>query len=126
MRRYNHETDRHLIAEAAEKYGKNLTGIKTHFNENGIAWPPRFNDDRSEPVSRLDADICEVWESMPESLWVVDTEPGEAQEPMTKSEAYKSGRWQCPPPPVCSAQWDDSAWIRYIDRDGRWTVAIED
>lgn len=45
---------------------------------------------------------------------------------MTKLEAYRAGHWQCPAPPVCTARWDESAWIAFIDHYGSWTVPITD
>ena len=43
---------------------------------------------------------------------------------MTKNEArrflYKHGKYSFPPPPVYTGNWNEGAWIRYIDRDGKW------
>lgn len=44
---------------------------------------------------------------------------------MTKKEAYKLGYYEFPPPPVCTVYWDDAAWIAFIDKQGRWTVPVE-
>ena len=36
-------------------------------------------------------------------------------------EMYNAGHYIFPAPPVCTAYWDDSDWIAFIDRSGRWT-----
>jgi hypothetical protein len=44
-------------------------------------------------------------------------------QPMTEDEKtrlYRDGRYLFSTPPVCHAQWDESAWIRYIDAHGAW------
>ena len=37
-----------------------------------------------------------------------------------KIKLYRAGRYQMKAPPVCHAQWDEAAWIRYVDLHGRW------
>jgi len=39
---------------------------------------------------------------------------------LAKVAAYRAGRYWFPPPPVCTALWDEDAWIRFIDKDGGW------
>lgn len=37
-------------------------------------------------------------------------------------DAYRAGKYRFNAPPVCTARWDDDAWIRYIDNGGgKWT-----
>ena len=41
-----------------------------------------------------------------------------------KKEIYRGniegGSYRFPAPPVCTHYWDEMAWIRFIDADGRW------
>ncbi len=39
---------------------------------------------------------------------------------LRKRELYNYGRWACPVPPVCTAYWDEQAWINWIDSKGKW------
>lgn len=61
MRQYNHDTDFHLLVEARDLHGENLTGVKNHLEANGVQWPKNFNSDTSPEVMRLDADIMRSW-----------------------------------------------------------------
>jgi len=53
-----------------------------------------------------------------------DTKPAPPP-PMSKLQAYRAGKWVCPAPPVCTALWKEADWIKFIDRDGNWTVPVE-
>lgn len=37
-----------------------------------------------------------------------------------KTELYRAGKYMFPPPPVCTVLWDEAAWIRFVDRNGKW------
>ena len=38
-----------------------------------------------------------------------------------KRKLYRAGRYICPPPDVCSAQWNEDAWIAFVDAFGKWS-----
>lgn len=44
---------------------------------------------------------------------------------MSKLEAYKAGHYRFKAPPVYSGNWDDAAWVAYIDAYKGWTVPVE-
>jgi len=33
---------------------------------------------------------------------------------------YKAGKYMFSPPPVPHTEWDTAAWIRFIDKHGKW------
>lgn len=37
-----------------------------------------------------------------------------------KRELLRKGAYACPVPPVTTVLWNEDAWIRFIDRDGKW------
>jgi hypothetical protein len=37
-----------------------------------------------------------------------------------KRDAYENDDYKFPPPPVCTASWNDVDWIAYIDKEGEW------
>jgi len=43
---------------------------------------------------------------------------------MTREEAkrflFQKGFYSFPPPPVSTIRWDTEAWIRFIDKEGKW------
>lgn len=45
---------------------------------------------------------------------------GFTPESLAKVEAYQTGRYGFPVPPVSTAHWNDSDWIRYIDMNNGW------
>ena len=34
----------------------------------------------------------------------------------------KGVNFQCPPPPVCTVNWKNEDWIKYIDQYGKWII----
>jgi len=34
----------------------------------------------------------------------------------------REGNYYFPSPPVCTAQWTEMDWIRYIDHNGHWII----
>lgn len=45
-----------------------------------------------------------------------------ADVPKWKKDQYRADAYSFNVPPVCTAAWDDLAWINHIDRDGVWVV----
>lgn len=39
---------------------------------------------------------------------------------MNKRALYKAGNYWCEVPPVCTANWSDSDWIKWITNHGGW------
>lgn len=39
-----------------------------------------------------------------------------------KLELYRAGKYLFSPPPVYHENWDELAWIRYIDMHGTWII----
>jgi hypothetical protein len=75
-----------------------------------------------KPICKVPPDQSWFWaRAMVDEL--IDEIPND-DAPMPKMQAYKAGLWYCPAPPVCTALWDDASWIKYIDRDGHWTVPV--
>lgn len=37
-----------------------------------------------------------------------------------KERLYKAGEWVFAVPPVCTANWDDASWIKWIDACDGW------
>lgn len=37
-----------------------------------------------------------------------------------KLDQYKNGQYRFKAPPVCTARWDDDAWIKWIDACNGW------
>lgn len=49
--------------------------------------------------------------------------------PLTEEEKialYRAGRYCFPAPPVYTGNWDEAAWIRFIDKEGRWLQGEKD
>ena len=39
-----------------------------------------------------------------------------------KLELYENNKYRFPPPPVCTARWNDGDWIKFIDSRGEWIL----
>ncbi len=40
-------------------------------------------------------------------------------------ELYRAGKYRFPPPPVYHGNWDESAWIRFVNRNGQWIESTD-
>jgi len=50
----------------------------------------------------------------------------EDREMLTKLERYRKGMYLMKIPPVLTARWTESDWIRYIDHNGTWIYTDEE
>lgn len=51
-------------------------------------------------------------------LWIAACDLREEWE--EKVEKYRANRYQFPPPPVYTGNWNEESWINYIDQNGEW------
>jgi hypothetical protein len=115
---YNRLTqqERHAVDEACDAARIVLRGF-------GLSCA---NDDRAERV--VEAIATYAVESMHEpgapTRWGHREGKGIIYDPPLtedeKRELYRRGRYAFSAPAVCTAQWDDTTWIKYIDAAGLW------
>lgn len=70
MRKFNLETDSHIVDEAVANVGRGggcLTAVKRALNDAGIEFPANFNSSKSLDALQIDAAILVALDKLPKS-----------------------------------------------------------